>query len=778
MKLIKRIGLLLFAFFMTITISSCGSKNLNDNNSNDNIENTENGGDSDTNDTTNPEINGDSNDENESENLENETGNGDSKQPEIEEDNDENNSSNNEDDNQDLSGNISTQGEVQILKSAGHLESLYVEWAFIDNVEDYNVYYKKESDSIMLYTKVDSMLIRQYSEYYRVDVLGLISGDYEVKIAPVVNGEERNFSTTKMAVISHDRSGYAFQTGNDFSQKVVPGAYNMDGSLKDNARVLYVTQNNFNSVELEVHTSATATEVKVGVQSILSAYEKGYETQPLAIRLIGQINATNLTLAGENGTLQLKGKGTTNFNVTIEGVGTDTTMYGWGLLIVKANAVEIRNLGTMLFKDDGISLKESKNIWVHNCDIFYGGTGSDSDQAKGDGSLDLKDDSQNITLSYIHFWDSGKMSLCGMKSESGENWITYHHNWFDHSDSRHPRVRTMTVHVYNNYYDGVAKYGVGATMGSSVFVENNYFYNTSTPMMSSMQGTDALGEGTFSGEAGGLIKAYGNVMYNDNEAITTRYITYQENNTSFDAYEAKSRDEQISTEVVTLSGRTTYNNFDTASTFYSYNLETAEQAVETVKKFAGRVDGGDFTWDFSDLKEDTNYAVNTELKQALIDYTSKLVKILGDDTFVGNTSDKTNTETEGDSDDSNINDDNNSSSIEGALLHNFTESSLNSSFITFVGTTSTNKGPVTYNDLTLTTSLKMNSSASFTFKNSTATTMTLVFRTTDSGNTIYINDEYYTIDSTGILVIQLQQDTNYTIKRKSGESHLFYIEIA
>lgn len=58
-----------------------------------------------------------------------------------------------------------------------------------------------------------------------------------------------------------------------------------------------------------------------------------------------------------------------------------------------------------------------------------------------------------------------------MKSESGPNYITYHHNWFDHSDSRHARVRTMSVHMYNNYYNGNAKYGVGSTMGSSIYIE-------------------------------------------------------------------------------------------------------------------------------------------------------------------------------------------------------------------------------------------------------------------------------------------------------------------
>ena len=77
-----------------------------------------------------------------------------------------------------------------------------------------------------------------------------------------------------------------------------------------------------------------------------------------------------------------------------------------------------------------------------------------------------------------HFYDSGKCSLCGM-GDSKEFHVSYHHNWFDHSDSRHPRVRTCSVHVYNNYYDGNSKYGIGATMGSSIFVENNYFRNRS-----------------------------------------------------------------------------------------------------------------------------------------------------------------------------------------------------------------------------------------------------------------------------------------------------------
>ena len=94
-----------------------------------------------------------------------------------------------------------------------------------------------------------------------------------------------------------------------------------------------------------------------------------------------------------------------------------------------------------------------------------------------------------------------------MKSETGENWITYHHNWFDHSDSRHPRIRTMSVHVYNNYYDGNAKYGVGAVLDADAFVEANYFRNCKYPMLICGQGSDT---GTFDDGVGAMIKSYGN----------------------------------------------------------------------------------------------------------------------------------------------------------------------------------------------------------------------------------------------------------------------------
>ena len=214
------------------------------------------------------------------------------------------------------------------------------------------------------------------------------------------------------------------------------------------------------------------------------------------------------------------------------------------------------------------------------------------------------------------------MSIMIMKSESTENYITYHHNWYDHSDSRHPRIRTCSVHCYNNYFDGNAKYGVGVTMGASCFVENNFFRNCKYPMLISMQGSDDITGGTFSDEAGGIIKSYGNIIQGQKA-----FTTYQQNNTDFDAYEASSKNEKISDNVRAKSGGTTYNNFDTSDIMYKYTPDNAEDVPELVMAKAGRVEGGDFKWQFNNAVDDAAYDVNKELKAALVSYKDGIIAV-------------------------------------------------------------------------------------------------------------------------------------------------------
>lgn len=427
-----------------------------------------------------------------------------------------------------------TNSTVNILKSEGWLNSAYIIFEQIDGAT-----FKVLCDD----QEIDQPLIRYYDTYtyyeavedeqlqvtwekktlskvVRADALGLTAGEHTLKVCAVSGSTESSYSEVNLTVRSYDRSGFAF-TG-----ATTPGAYNADGTLKNGALVLYLTQNNKSTL-----TATIGSTTYTGIQAITQAIKtKNTGTTPIAIRIVGTVKSESNDLScSDMKSAYALGIKEASY-VTIEGVGHDATLYGAGVAAFKSDYIEVSNLGLVKWgggKDgDGVSVKESSYVWVHNNDVYYGNAGSDGDQVKGDGSMDLKDDANHMTISYNHFWDSGKMSLCGMKDESGPNYITYHHNWFDHSDSRHPRIRTMSVHVYNNYFDGNAKYGIGVTMGASCFAEGNFFRNAHDPMMSSKQGTDATGSGTFSGEAGGSIKAYNNLfVQNNTNGVKFQYIT-------------------------------------------------------------------------------------------------------------------------------------------------------------------------------------------------------------------------------------------------------------
>jgi pectate lyase len=519
-------------------------------------------------------------------------------------------------------------GDVEITEARGWNESLYVKWNIYAGASSYNVYVRGGKHAG--YTKIDAELVRNYGTYGRADVLGLTAGTgYAVKVVPVIGGSEdegKASVVTGIEVGAYDRSGFAhFNTGG-------VGAYNTDGTLKTNTRVIYVTSQTAKTVQLDVITGSNEKkETFTGLQAIINAYQKGLETRPLAVRFIGQIKDTDMDAFGSKSEgLQIKGRNNTiPMNITVEGVGDDATVWGFGFLLRNAVSVELRNFAIMLCMDDCVSIDtNNKYCWIHHLDLFYGKTGGDSDQAKGDGTIDVKGNSQYVTISYNHLFDSGKSSLCGMTGESGPNYIDYHHNWFDHSDSRHPRVRTMTVHVWNNYYDGCSKYGVGATMGSSVFVESNYFRHTKNPMLISKQGTDAKGDGTFSGENGGMIKSFGNVYAEKGTGANYTPVTHKASAANFDCYEADTRDEQVPASFKTVAGGTMYDNFDTDSKLiYEYTPLPATDVPAAVTGYygAGRMNKGDFKWTFDNATADTDYGVVKALKAAIESYKSTLV---------------------------------------------------------------------------------------------------------------------------------------------------------
>lgn len=524
---------------------------------------------------------------------------------------------------------------ISLTESGGWFESAYIKWNPASNAISYKVYIKPSTAGDSAYVQLDDELIRKYPTYWRADAVGLAAGQYIMKAEAILpNNMKESINSGVITVRANDRTGFAFSQGSQY--KSGSGAYRENGILKENAQVIYVTSETAKTVSLDIKVNSSGKkQTGTGIGEILTLRQKGYDTTPLAIRFIGQV--TDSHMAGElnsNGYLEVKGKTSyKEVNMTLEGIGDDATAYGWGFLIRNCGNLEIRNLGIMLFPDDGISLDTANcNVWVHNNDIFYGKAGSDADQAKGDGSADVKSGSTYVTLSYNHFWDSGKCSLCGMK-DTAEFFVTYHHNWYDHSDSRHPRIRAASVHIYNNYFDGNAKYGVGVTKGSSAFVESNYFRQCKYPMMSSLQGTDALGQGTFSGENGGMIKAFNNRIENASSLIYANSDegTTGKNTVSFDAYLASARNETVPSLYKTIAGSTVYNNFDTGKDIgvSLSDIDPVNNVEGIVTTSAGRFNQGDFTWKFNNAVDDTSSDLNTALMSKIRSYTTNLISVGG-----------------------------------------------------------------------------------------------------------------------------------------------------
>lgn len=655
---------------------------------------------------------------------------------------------------------------LTITGSGGWNETAYVQWSPVSNAAGYNVYVKPASAADSQYQQLDNELIRKYASYWRADAVGLAAGSYVMKVeATLTGGGTADAVTNTLSVASYDRSGFAFSSNSQYGTG--SGAYNENGTLRSGAQVLYITSQNAQTVTLPVKINSSGTvQTGVGLGEILTLRQKGYDTTPLAIRIIGKVTAAELSgQLNSSGYLQVKGKSNySEMNITIEGIGNDAYAYGWGLLLRYVGNVEVRNLGLMLFPDDGVSMDTGNvNVWVHNNDIFYGAAGSDADQAKGDGSTDLKSGSTYITISYNHYWDSGKSSLVGL-NESAEFFVTFHHNWFDHSDSRHPRIRVASVHIYNNFFDGISKYGVGVTTGASAFVESNYFRHAKYPMMSSLQGTDALGDGTFSGENGGIIKAYNNLVVDATSLIyaNSNTGTASANATSFDAYLASSRSETVPSSYKALKGGTAYNNFDTkVNTGVNASAIDSVSAVEQiVRAKAGRLNGGDFAWTFNNSVDDTSYAVNTALMSAIRSYATGLVSVGGNSNPTSPTPAPSATPVP------------TATPAPGAYVHNFTASGTTSSFFTIQGNLSTSKGTVVYNGLTLTQCLKIESATSIQFTAPTAATLTLVFNS--EGTNIKVDGTSYPITN-NIATVSLAAGA-HTIT-KDSVANLYYMQL-
>jgi pectate lyase len=176
-------------------------------------------------------------------------------------------------------------------------------------------------------------------------------------------------------------------------------------------------------------------------------------------------------------------------NITIEGVGTAGELLNIGLNIRDYNNVIIRNLTIheVEYPNDAITLDNVQNGWVSQCEL-YSKIGEGIGQDTYDGLLDIKKGSSNITISWNYLHHHMKCSLIGHSDSEGNQEadskirVTYHHNWFSHTDGRNPSLRFGAVHLFNNVFENITDYGIAARDGAHAKVENNVYMNVKLPM--------------------------------------------------------------------------------------------------------------------------------------------------------------------------------------------------------------------------------------------------------------------------------------------------------
>ncbi|KAF3464716.1 right-handed parallel beta-helix repeat-containing protein [Streptomyces sp. Tu 3180] len=217
--------------------------------------------------------------------------------------------------------------------------------------------------------------------------------------------------------------------------------------------------------------------VTVTDQASLERYAAAEE--PYVIRVEGTVTArpfgASITVAS---------------NKTIIGVGTGGELVQGELhLGPGTHNVIIRNLtirdsavpGDWDCKDtdfDGVQMDAVHHVWIdHNrfADIC-------------DGQLDIRKDSEYVTVSYNRFTDNNKTFGIGW-TDNVRTQITIDHNWFANTKQRNPSVDNAAhAHLYNNYLtaqadpgDPVWTYGNWARGKTRMVIENSYYRDVQHP---------------------------------------------------------------------------------------------------------------------------------------------------------------------------------------------------------------------------------------------------------------------------------------------------------
>ncbi len=494
---------------------------------------------------------------------------------------------------------------------------------------DYNVYYSTDRSS---FTKIDNQLILINGTSATAYLVGLEAGSYYIKVELADDSTEYVISNM-IQVSKQDRSGYAHYNYTDGV-----GAYNDDGTLKDNTKVIYVTEETKNTVTATFDTTYT------GLGNILKYLYKS--STPVCIRIIGQIAAatwqeidydptgeyktskkmpasvvigknsvalpaTNLSESdiingGYNDldtSVYSKLNGLTNKikyeangelspydsyynmadisgaqNVTIEGIGNNAEIFQWGLN----------------FKYNSTTLKGSKNIEVRNItfkDSPEDCCSFDGKEIKSGNYTSLSDiEDSNVWVHNCTF-NKGKnyWDVCAeqdKKDGDGSTDLRYIKNVtfaYNHYVQAHKTSvigsgsNTMSANItlHHNHYDNCER-RMPYTRQANIHMYNNYYNNSTSSTMQIYDGAYAFIENCY--------------FYNDNKTFELVQKSgygqpaVKSYNNIFDGsstYEVSNVTHTTDRTQTVSNGNLVNSHFDTDSSAFYYSNDKSDVTIMT-----------------------------------------------------------------------------------------------------------------------------------------------------------------------------------------------------
>ncbi len=407
-------------------------------------------------------------------------------------------------------------GTINVVETGGWCETIYAELSGVKASAVTEVSYSGTMSGTLSSEDL-GYLVRDINGMVRIDIPGVKAGTYTLTV------KTSSGSVTQSGIIveAYDRSGYAH-----FNYTEGVGAYNDDGTLKKNAIVIYVTNENKNTVTVTSKDGTTVTGIgnilnSAGQESGNGKTGKGgiantnrdiirklaQDGTPLVIRIIGNVTAPEGVTAynsvnyggsvGDNGYMARMQSGK---HITIEGIGEDATIDGWGIHFMAQSShptlgksFEVRNVSFRNVPEDCIGMEgvqsgstltaSVERCWIHHCNFYAPSISNpaESDKAGGDGACDFKR-GQYFTNSYCYYEGYHKTNLIGASDSNVQYHLTYHHNYWKNCEARGPLARQANIHMYNNFFDGQSSYCMNPRANAYIFSEYNVFKNCKNPM--------------------------------------------------------------------------------------------------------------------------------------------------------------------------------------------------------------------------------------------------------------------------------------------------------